>query len=847
MKKFLGIGYEFQAVDKGVNKFFDKANNSLEDMGDGLDKVSKTKPVKGSVFDTLFNISALAAAKNLMDSVQNSSEELSETHKKLMGTGISDEFRQFEHLQKRLSISLGDSDKATKVLNKSLQNVVKTARVTEDTALEIVKTFVDNNIGLEKSEKLLERVGKLSKSFRVDAGTFAQSFAFANKTLGFSEKALMDVTDQVTLLASKTNLHDVVGNLPRVFETVQKQIEKGIITPAQAKAQVMRINDLVTGFRNTGVEIGTAQGFIENLTSSADRVASAFSGIIAGESGEEIANIARDFGKLGMNVGDVVKSLKSGNINDAFDQIRKAGIQATKQGGDTLRAYKILIKNAFGEEALGLIASASTKAFDDTRTIIKDVKKSLADGTALAEAEAQFQTLNETIESQELHLKGLQQAFDRNISGSIAPGIKKYNELKVSIMESMGRAALGQTEGFFMSSLVAMEKFRRGGLLPFMDTITKIPGVSEESFLKLNASFDTLGGLLKENISNIFFFVGTFKYLGGVKALLKPFKLFGSLISKVGSGLLSVGSTLISAGGSFFKFSKALVLVTKSSRIYMAVMRGVGLATTFATGPIGIAIAAIAALAGGLYLAYKKSEWFRKGVDNAWAGIKKFGQSIMDIDFAPIWEGLKSTVAFFFEWLTPIGYISKAIKLLANIFPETFAKIKKLIEPIVNLFVRLGDAISDAVKNMAKFTVGTVGKAFDKLANMFGGNDEIKVPDVKALALNTEPEVKSAQIMAPTPVVQAQTSPMAQEQSPLQSIAKQQTTQQAQTQPPTTATPMEAGTLGNIFIAVGQEIINAINNGQKNVSVELKGDANRLFKMSNTLTNNRMVNHGISG
>lgn len=109
----------------------------------------------------------------------------------------------------------------------------------------------------------------------------------------------------------------------------------------------------------------------------------------------------------------------------------------------------------------------------------------------------------------------------------------------------------------------------------------------------------------------------------------------------------------------------AIVIATKAWAIAQGVLN-----TVLATGPIGLIIIAIAALAAGIIYAYKHSETFRNIVQAAWEGIKTA--------ISAVWNGfLKPTFDFFVAAMKAIGNI--ATWLWNNAIVPAFNGIKTAI------------------------------------------------------------------------------------------------------------------------------------------------------------------------
>src|SRR5699024_3191852 len=115
------------------------------------------------------------------------------------------------------------------------------------------------------------------------------------------------------------------------------------------------------------------------------------------------------------------------------------------------------------------------------------------------------------------------------------------------------------------------------------------------------------------------FILGIGGFLVALGPLLTGLGIFGGFISKISKGL-----------GVFFKFLAPILTPLKSvGTAATGSGKSIGLlskAFRFMTGPVGIAIGVVSALASGFTVAYKKSETFRNFVD-------KLGEKIKDVFF----------------------------------------------------------------------------------------------------------------------------------------------------------------------------------------------------------------------
>lgn len=111
-----------------------------------------------------------------------------------------------------------------------------------------------------------------------------------------------------------------------------------------------------------------------------------------------------------------------------------------------------------------------------------------------------------------------------------------------------------------------------------------------------------------------------------IATYLQDVKLFTILLSIRIQHLAS--TALSSAIVKVTAFTKALSLQSIATKAAAAAQTLLNVALK--NNPIGWAVTAIAALAAGVTIAYKKCGWFRELVDKAWASVKQLGAQIAD-------------------------------------------------------------------------------------------------------------------------------------------------------------------------------------------------------------------------
>lgn len=172
------------------------------------------------------------------------------------------------------------------------------------------------------------------------------------------------------------------------------------------------------------------------------------------------------------------------------------------------------------------------------------------------------------------------------------------------------------------------------------------------SFADWYESGDGLAGVIQELVDfgkDIISSFGEDGVAGVIQNLVDKFTEADEIVQ-----LLVVG--LGTAAVAFGVYTAAMAIVTAATGAWAAITAVAGAAVAVATSPITLIIAAIAALAAGIYYAYNHWDGFRKVVDTVgrflrdtmWPIIKNVGEAVGRFLADPIprikaaWEGLKS-------------------------------------------------------------------------------------------------------------------------------------------------------------------------------------------------------------
>jgi hypothetical protein len=867
MKKFLGIGFEFSAFDKGLNKFFEKTNNDTEKLKDGLDDASGIKPKPGSIWTAISEISKLGLLKSMNDKLG----EMQGVTQGIVGKGLSQEWKDVNSLANSMQYKLGGMAKSSEVVNKSLDQVVDASKVTHKEGLAIVGTFLENNMNLEKSADLLKLTGQLTKAFNLNASDVAGTFAYGTKQIGLSSAQMKELYAQSTLLQTKTGLgkNEIIGSLDSTLKSVQERVAQGLISPGQAKSEIMNITKLVTAFRATGMSIGDAQGMITKLTDSSKTMSDSFSQILTGEGGDALAEQVKSWSKMGINIQDVVQKLNTGKVTDAMSLLTEATGKMRAKGGADLKAFSYLMRKTVGEDTMNLMAAAASKGFGEIQGSIREVDKVMASGKGVDVMNEQLKGMSNSIEDQEGYLKTLQERFEKVTSKALEPTAMAYLQFKIKAMDSL--TAINEETGKFKDDswtsgiLRGLKKFEQGGLLPF----AKDMGIGTDGVMQMTAAFEVLGPMIKGGLDEVFFFTGALSNLKNI------FPGLGSSIKNAAVAVWQFGKnavvTAVKGLGMLFTSTGRATIATNlqtvatnvanvAQKAFAIGIKGVGIALKIAMGPVGWVIGGLTLLAAGAMYAYENFEPFRKVVDQVIDYLGELWDKIKSITFDDLVKGVKKVMKFFYDWMTPFGLITKAFQGLKTLFPDVFSKVESFLKPVIDLFESLGKTIGAVYDKVKNFATGAVGKMWDKVSGMFVSKKEVESEGVSTAAPGTTPggtttvEAGTKTVSSATPEAQAGLANatarpgQALEQSAPPSPPKP--TQIAAVEKAKGETESMKNTdmkqLATIMLTVGQEIISAILES-KNTNVQLKGDANKFFKASSKEQSNKMVSSGITG
>ncbi|PTG20278.1 peptidoglycan DD-metalloendopeptidase family protein [Staphylococcus chromogenes] len=182
--------------------------------------------------------------------------------------------------------------------------------------------------------------------------------------------------------------------------------------------------------------------------------------------------------------------------------------------------------------------------------------------------------------------------------------------------------------------------------------------------------------------------------------------------------LTMVGGALMAIIPQLALFSAAIGGISKIASIAGLAMRGLGVAFTFITGPIGIAVAAIAAVSAALIYLYKNNETFRNAVNQTWNTIKVTAIAVFGFlkpYIINIWNAIKNATqvawtAIKFAVTNPMLAMKSILGAIINGIKSTVIQTWNIIKSFT---IVVWNSIKNAVVNSARAIWNGIKSAFN--------------------------------------------------------------------------------------------------------------------------------------
>jgi hypothetical protein len=216
-------------------------------------------------------------------------------------------------------------------------------------------------------------------------------------------------------------------------------------------------------------------------------------------------------------------------------------------------------------------------------------------------------------------------------------------------------------------------------------------------------------------------------------ALLPVFEAFLPILQSIGKFAQENSKLIVILAGVFGGLAAAVIAVNMAMKVFGAI--------ALLTNPIGLVIAAVAALVAGIILLWKRSETFRDVVTAVWEKVQDAVAKVVDFfdgpvkaafdvisgvigalvalvkgDFSAVWDNLKQAAGGVIDWLK-----ETLLKLPLIVLGLVLDVGKAIVTGIANGATGLADKVWESIKGMPGALLALAAGWVSKLGEIGGG------------------------------------------------------------------------------------------------------------------------------
>lgn len=649
--------------------------------------------IKGITIEIGGNVTPLTnALKNVNKDVKSTQDELKEVEKLLkLDPTNTEALAQKQQLLKKAISETKEKLDVLKTAEAQVEEQFQRGEVSEEQYRALKRE-------IEATELSLRNLENQAKESNVSLEKVGAAFGKIGKTSTNLGKKMLPVTAAISgagTAAGKmaSDFEDAMAKVDTIADTTQvplDELEKAILDLSdETGIAATDIADNVYNAISAGQKTGDAVNFVSNATSlakagfaeSADALDILTTIMNAyGMEADEVTNVSdmliqtQNLGKttvadLSKAMGKVIPTAKAQGVE--LDSLCGAYAVMTANGIATAETTTYL--NSMLNE-LGKQGTTASKAFAAGTEHIKE------GGLTMSEAMEQGWSLTDVLsildEQAVSSGTSISNMFSSTEAGKAA-NVLYDNAVKLdSTVEEMGNSA-GATETAFNKLNTTSNKAK-----------IAVNQLKNTAIDLVGTLLDTLQPVISAVVDKIKEFTQWFKNLSDSQK---------QTIIKVAALVAAIGPALIAFGKLNTGISK---IIGTASKLKGAIGTGGGLAKAFTllTGPVGIVIAAIAALVAGFAVLYKTNDEFKAKVDETVKKIK--------VSFTQMWTSIQPT----------LNNIKQAFINLMTALKPVFDFLIKYIGSVVNGVINAAQPVMNAVQNIVDFITNIV-RAFTALLN----------------------------------------------------------------------------------------------------------------------------------
>lgn len=294
------------------------------------------------------------------------------------------------------------------------------------------------------------------------------------------------------------------------------------------------------------------------------------------------------------------------------------------------------------------------------------------------------------------------------------------------------------------------------------DENSALSNEAAERYKTLESKLSIFGNVIKDigiSVGNVL--------MPYVTAFVDKLTELGTYISNLNPKFLTVATIVATVASAFMLIAGPLLLligfipqIITGFGALATVFGGLGSAFAVLTGPIGIAIAAIAGIIAVLVLAYNKVEWFREGVNAIWTQLKDLTLQAFEAVKAAVLTAMDAVVGFVKEKMAQVlafwqengaeitqaaqnvwnfirGIIEAVLPVITAIIKGAWMVIQLIItsvwENIKGVINGALNVIMGLIKTFSGLFTGNWKGMWDGIKQMFGGAIEFLLNAVQLM------------------------------------------------------------------------------------------------------------------
>lgn len=625
----------------------------------------------------------LKAQQEAYDENGKRADQLRAKLKELAENGVSKtsaEYKEYQTALKQVTREQDGNGKAVDTLN---LKVLEQEAAVKDTEKQI-RHYDESmeNLGQE-TEEVTEQVAEASEGFTVWKGVLADLASSAIKAV----------------VSSLKDMAAAAGEAWKEFDEGADNITKRTGATGEAAAALQEAYKNVAG--SVVADLGTVGDAVGEVNTR------------FGSTGEELEDLSTKFLKFAeLNGTDVPSSIDSvqaamaafnvetESAGDVLDILNKAaqdtGVPLDKLTQSLLSNGPALQEMGFGiNTATGFLASLE-KSGIDTGTMLAGLKKALQnatkDGKPLNEALAEMQEKMAGAKTETEAAQIATELFGAKAGPAIAKAVQEgrvsFDELSNTVQD-WGDSV----NATFDATLDAPDQFALA-----MQNVKVAVGSTVGEFLDEHAPQIT--SILQDLTDNVL--PGATAALG---ALLDGF----SWLIDNGEGIAAAVVGIAAGVGAYVAYQTALTVMSEGWTALTVVTKAQTIAQTalnavMAANPIGIVIAAIAALVAAFVVLWNTNEGFRNKVIELWTALKE--------NISKLIEGIKETVTKI--WNNIKETVSGTVTAIKETVTSTWENIKTKVTDTVN---GIKEKVSEAWDNVKEKVSGAVENVKTKVTD----------------------------------------------------------------------------------------------------------------------------------